>query len=274
MMYSNKNKLSSIFIILIVISVHILLLYGLLGLKKQKLSSKYGSLQMVQVSLELPKPEIKEIPKVESQEKIKEKILTTKAEENKPVDVLKEEKKIEKKKKLKKKIKKKKPKKKKKIKKKTIKKKKKIVKKKRVEPKQIVKEVETVIPTQQVIKESPVSNEVVGDGGLNHDKNVKKKRGSSKVGASLGAGFGFALKGQCSSSSDDADDFGDVKVRVIISPSGKSKEVQIIKSSGIKRLDRQAKKIARRHTYSPARQNGKTVEGSVVFTIHFRCGNA
>ncbi len=258
----NKNKLNSIFIVFIVILVHLLLLYGLLNLKQNKSSSKYGSLQMVEVSFALSKPPVKkEIVKPEEPKKIKEKILTSKAQKDKPVDIIKKVKK-----KKKKKIVKKKPK----------KKKKKIVKKKVVKkPKKIVKrKVEKKVVEKKIVKKEESVDKVIGDGGKSLNQNAKKTNGNSKVGATLGAGFGFALKGQCSSSSDDADDYGDVKVRVIISKTGRAKEVQILNSSGIRRLDRQAKKIARRHIYSPARKNGKAVEGSVVFTIHFVCGNA
>ncbi len=114
----------------------------------------------------------------------------------------------------------------------------------------------------------------VGDGGKLAEKSEFVNKQGISQNASLGAGFGLSMGGKCSSVSDDADDEGEVKVRVIIAPNGEAKEVVILSSSGIKRLDRQAKKIAKSHRFQPARKNGKAVEGSVVFTIHFQCGNA
>lgn len=97
-------------------------------------------------------------------------------------------------------------------------------------------------------------------------------QGNSQINASLGAGYGQALTGRCSELSDEADDQGSVQVLVSLAPNGRATQVNLLSSSGIKRLDNQAKRIAQAHTYSPARFNGKAVEGSVRFTIHFKCG--
>ncbi|WP_176670078.1 energy transducer TonB [Mannheimia granulomatis] len=97
-------------------------------------------------------------------------------------------------------------------------------------------------------------------------------QGNSHVNASLGAGYGQTLTGRCSELSDEADDQGSVQVLVSLAPTGQATQVDLLSSSGIKRLDNQAKRIAQAHTYSPARINGKAVEGNVRFTIHFKCG--
>lgn len=92
--------------------------------------------------------------------------------------------------------------------------------------------------------------------------------------ASLGAGYGSSMTGACSDLSDEADDEGRVKLKVTVDERGKAKNVQILSSSGVKRLDNQAKRIAQSHTYSPAKSDGKAVAGDVVFTMDFKCGNA
>lgn len=97
-------------------------------------------------------------------------------------------------------------------------------------------------------------------------------KGNSAVSASLGAGYGNAMRGQCSDLSDSEEDAGQVKLMVQIDERGKATSVSVVTSSGIKRLDNQAKRMALGHRFQAGKINGKAVASSLVFTIHFTCG--
>ena len=109
-------------------------------------------------------------------------------------------------------------------------------------------------------------------GNPNGSQGRKSEIGNAKVDASLGAGYGNAMRGRCSDISDESDDMGSVKLKVIIGINGKATQVEILSSSGIKRLDNQATRMASGHIYQPAKLNGNTIVGSVIFSIHFKCG--
>ena len=109
-------------------------------------------------------------------------------------------------------------------------------------------------------------------GNPNGSQGRKSEIGNAKVDASLGAGYGNAMRGRCSDISDESDDMGSVKLKVIIGINGKATQVEILSSSGIKRLDNQATRMASGHIYQPAKLNGDTIVGSVIFSIHFKCG--
>ncbi|WP_238138385.1 MULTISPECIES: energy transducer TonB [Glaesserella] len=111
-------------------------------------------------------------------------------------------------------------------------------------------------------------------GHQNGVEGSKSTVGNAKVDASLGAGYGSAMRGRCSDISDESDDVGSVKLKVTIGTNGKASHVEILSSSGIKRLDNQASRMASGHHYQPAKINGSAVVGSVIFTIHFKCGAA
>lgn len=111
-------------------------------------------------------------------------------------------------------------------------------------------------------------------GNPNGIEGSKSTDGNSKVDASLGAGYGSAMRGRCSDISDESDDVGSVKLKVTIGANGKATNVEILSSSGIKRLDNQASRMATGHTYQPAKINGNAIVGSVTFNIHFKCGAA
>ncbi|AMW16176.1 TonB family protein [Glaesserella parasuis] len=111
-------------------------------------------------------------------------------------------------------------------------------------------------------------------GNQNGVEGSKSVTGNAKVDASLGAGYGNAMRGRCSDISDESDDVGSVKLKVTIGTNGKATNVEILSSSGIKRLDNQASRMASGHTYQPAKINNSAVVGSVIFSIHFKCGAA
>ncbi len=115
---------------------------------------------------------------------------------------------------------------------------------------------------------------VHSQGNPNGSQGSKSESGNAKVDASLGAGYGNAMRGRCSDISDESDDIGSVKLKVTIGINGKATQVEILSSSGIKRLDNQASRMASGHIYQPAKLNGNTIVGSVIFNIHFKCGAA
>ncbi|MGX2957269.1 energy transducer TonB [Ursidibacter arcticus] len=244
---------------LFVITLHLLLGWGLSKLTFNHLEFEdIGNLQMVEVNLGVESPKVEEdIPEPEPEpeviEDIKEEIITVKTPDPVP-DLVKpvEKPKPEKKEKPKPKPKKSEPK----------------VQKEKVKPEKVAKKTENnTLGTAANTITAPAGN-------ANGVAGSTSTQGNAKTSATLGAGYGKAMTGRCSDISDEADDEGSVKLQVSISESGKATEVEIVSSSGIKRLDNQAKRMASSHTYSPARANGKAVSGQVTFTIHFKCGNA
>lgn len=140
-------------------------------------------------------------------------------------------------------------------------------------PEKIMKKHETkkdVSPTNK----SSRTQQPIQQGNPNGINGSKSTYGNAKVDASLGAGYGNAMRGRCSDISDESDDVGSVKLKVTIGANGKAINVEILSSSGIKRLDNQASRMATGHTYQPAKINGNTIVGSVTFNIHFKCGAA
>ena len=240
---------------LFVIILHILLGWGLSKLSFNHLEFEdIGNLQMVEVNLGVEAPAVVESipePEPEVAEEVKEEIITAETKEPTP-DLVKPIEKPKQEKKEKPKPKKVEPK----------------VQKEKAKPEKVAKKTEnTTIATNKNATTAPIGN-ANGVAGSN------STQGNAKTSATLGAGYGKAMTGRCSDISDEADDAGSVKLQVNISESGKATEVEIVSSSGIKRLDNQAKRMASSHTYSPARANGKAVSGQVTFTIHFKCGNA
>ncbi|QGM80992.1 energy transducer TonB [Otariodibacter oris] len=255
-----KSKLNTLSIIAIVSLLHILLGWSMSRMNFDFIQfEELGNLQMVEVNLGVePQPQ-EEMIEPDTKPEItppKEEIITQEVKE--PADLVKEEpkkdapppKKVE-----------------------TPKPKPKIVEKKQPKPKPPKQ-----APKQQMVKkkssnvENTKSNLPVGN--ANGREGSSSTQGNSNTNAALGAGYGKAMIGRCSDISDEADDQGSVKLGVTINESGKATNVDILSSSGIKRLDNQAKRMASSHTYSPAKANGKAVVGKVEFSINFKCGNA
>ncbi|MDG6881904.1 TonB family C-terminal domain [Phocoenobacter uteri] len=136
--------------------------------------------------------------------------------------------------------------------------------------------VKTKVPKKTATKKQANVSKTAhrGSGNQTRQGEVGGAGVGKSTGAGLGAGYGSTLTGQCSDLSDDADDNGSVYLSVRIAANGKANAVSVLKSSGIKRLDRQALKIAQKHRYQPAIRNGQPVEGEVKFKMHFQCGNS
>ncbi|QLB12123.1 outer membrane transport energization protein TonB [Bisgaardia hudsonensis] len=252
-----ESRISSFFIILVVLFLHLILgwLLAQASFQKVKIDDFLETLQMVEVNLGVPEssPIIEEEIKIEEPElpKPQQEVIATKVETeadivNKLEPVKPEEEK--------------KP------------------PKPKPKPKKVEKKVKAPIKKDIVKKvEKSNVNQTAPNGPVGQANGVKgsqSTQGNGNKNASLGAGYGNAMRGVCSDLSDEADDEGRVKLKVTISENGKAQNVQVISSSGIKRLDNQAKRIASNHTYSPAKLNGKAVVADVVFSINFKCGNA
>lgn len=152
--------------------------------------------------------------------------------------------------------------------------------KKKPPPKEVKKTPEKIMKKRETKKDVSPTNKSSRTSQPNQQGNPngidgsKSTNGNAQVDASLGAGYGNAMRGRCSDISDESDDVGSVKLKVTIGTNGKATNVEILSSSGIKRLDNQASRMATGHTYQPAKINGNTIVGSVTFNIHFKCGAA
>lgn len=255
-----SQKSTNTAVVSAVVALHLLLAWGIAQIPLHNLEfEEVGNLQMVEVNLgveapappsepePIPEPEPEPPPPPPQQE-----IVTTEVK-NEPVDIMKEPPK---------------PKEKPKPKKEPPKPKEKVEKKPQTKP---------AVAQQSAKKSEKVTASTATDQPIGNPKGIagsQSTQGNSSVSASLGAGFGRAMRGKCSDISDEADDEGTVGLKVTISESGKASEVEVISSSGIKRLDNQAKRMASGHTYSPAKANGKPTVGSVTFNIVFKCGAA
>ncbi|QIM63912.1 hypothetical protein A1D29_07875 [Pasteurellaceae bacterium Orientalotternb1] len=266
-----QNRTYSIVVVTTVAAFHLLLGWGIAQIPLQKLTfEEIGNLQMVEVNLgveaatsevetvvesvSIPEPEV--MPEIQPepeplpQDPPQQEIVTTDAK-NEPVDIVKTPPKL--------------------VEKPTPKK----------EPPKPKKKAEKKPPkekTPQVAKNSgkaavsPSSNQPIGSPkGIAGSTSTQ---GNSSVSASLGAGFGRSMKGSCSDISNEAEDKGTVGMKVLVSETGKAANVEIISSSGIKRLDNQAKRSAKSHIYNPAKENGKPVQAYVQFNFVFNCGTA
>lgn len=225
-----------------VIVAHLALLWGLTQLEHEPfLFDEVGGLEMIEVALGVPapEPEIEQLPEPEPEpEPVKETMITAEPEPQSPPDVVKasdpepEPPKPE------------------------------PPKPEPVKPKKPK-------PKPKVAKKAAPPQPI---GDPNGSPTSTSTQGNASVSAALGAGFGRAMQGRCSDRSNDAEDAGTVGLLVQIAENGKATQVSITRSSGIKRLDSQATRMAQGHTYSPAKQNGKPVSGSVTFNIVFKCG--
>ncbi len=63
---------------------------------------------------------------------------------------------------------------------------------------------------------------------------------------------------------------GKVLLRVLVSPSGRAKKIEIQQSSGYSRLDQSARNAVRSWRFEPARENGTAVASWVAIPIVFR----
>ncbi len=243
----NKDRFVGLLLVVIVVIFHLLLGVFLLFFKTatpyqfQQGLNAYESLSMVNVEFVQPlpiKPEPKPIDKVMATE-VKEQVADLK-KEPKP-------KKIEK-----------------------------VQKVEKIRPlNKVEKKPQKVKPKTQPKKQTNVGKTAhQGTGNQSRQGDLKGAGVEKSTGAGLGAGYGSTLTGQCSDLSDEADDYGVVQLAVKIKANGQASDVTVLKSSGIKRLDRQAVKIAQKHRYQPAIQNGQSVAGEVKFKMHFQCGNS
>ncbi|WP_424405985.1 energy transducer TonB [Pasteurella sp. PK-2025] len=251
-----KNRLHSFIVVLSVACVHLLLAWGLSKITLQndyEFEETLGNLQMVEVALGVeapsaPEPEPETPP--DSPPPVEE-IVSTQVNEE-VADIVKPEPTPE------------------------PEKPKPAPPKPKPKPKKVEKKVEKKVQSKE--KKSEKSTALAGNnqpiGNPNGSPTSTSTQGNAATSAALGAGYGRSMKGQCSDISNEADDAGKVGLKVIISETGKASQVDIISSSGIKRLDNQAKRMASSHIYSPAKQNGKAVVGSVSFNIVFKCGAA
>lgn len=268
-----QNRVQSIVVVAFVSLFHLLLAWGIaqIPLKSDYEFEDLGNLQLVEVNLGMPEsapepaPEPEPLPEEPIPEEKPQEIITTEVK-NEPVDIIKEEPKPKEKPKEKPKPKEKlKPKEQPKSKEKTQLKEKPKSESKSQTAKSVGK------ATTSHVASTPGSNQPVGD--PRGKEGSSSTQGNSHTSATLGAGFGRSMKGQCSDISDEADDQGTVGLKVTISETGKAVNVDIVSSSGTKRLDNQAKRMASSHTYTPAKMNGKAVVGSVTFNIVFKCGS-
>ncbi|MDO4698370.1 MAG: TonB family protein [Pasteurellaceae bacterium] len=248
-----QNRVQSIVVVVFVSLFHFLLAWGIahIPLKSEYEFEDLGNLQMVEVNLGVPTPpEPAPLPEPEPIPEEKPQDIITTAAKDEPVDIIKEVPKLLPPKEAPKLKEKPKPKEKPKLK---------------IEKKSdVAKKTEKVITSQG-------TNQPIGD--PRGREGSTSTQGNSHTSATLGAGFGRSMKGQCSDISNDADDHGTVGLKVTISDTGKAVNVEVISSSGTKRLDNQAKRMASSHTYSPAKANGKAVVGTVTFNIVFKCGS-
>lgn len=264
-----QNRVQSIVVVAFVSLFHLLLAWGIaqIPLKSDYEFEDLGNLQLVEVNLGMPEsapepaPEPEPLPEEPIPEEKPQEIITTEVK-NEPVDIIKEEPKPKEKPKEK-------PKPKEKLKPKEQPKPKPKEKPKSESKSQIAKSVGKA--TTSHVASTPGSNQPVGD--PRGKEGSSSTQGNSHTSATLGAGFGRSMKGQCSDISDEADDQGTVGLKVTISETGKAVNVDIVSSSGTKRLDNQAKRMASSHTYTPAKMNGKAVVGSATFNIVFKCGS-
>lgn len=265
-----QNRTHSIAVVTVVIAFHLLLGWGIGQIPLQKLTfEEIGNLQMVEVNLgveaaasetetlvesvSVPEPESEIQPEPEPQpEPPKQEIVTTEVK-NDPVDIVKtppKPKSVEKPK----------------------------PKKEPPKPKEKVEKKPPKEKPSQVAKNSgKATASLASDQPIGSPKGIAgstSTQGNSTVNASLGAGFGRSMKGSCSDISNEAEDKGTVGMKVLVSETGKAANVEIISSSGIKRLDNQAKRSAKSHIYSPAKANGKPVQAYVQFNFVFNCGAA
>lgn len=252
-----QNRVQSIVVVAFVSLFHLLLAWGMvhIPLQREYEFEDLGNLQMVEVNLGVPapaEPEPEPLPEPEPipEEKPQE-IITTEVKEE-PADIVKEEPKPEPKE----------------------------VPKPKEKPKPKPKEPPKPKPKAEKKPEVKSTTANAGASGSNQPigdprgrEGSSSTQGNSHTSATLGAGFGRSMRGQCSDISNDADDHGTVGLKVTISETGKALNVEVVSSSGTKRLDNQAKRMASSHTYSPAKTNGKAVSGSVSFNIVFKCGS-
>lgn len=300
-----KDRANAIVVVIVVSILHLLLAWGMAKIplqKKEEMDIFLNNLQMVEVNLgseaatesvpeidPTPQPEpVTEMPEPTNQPEPTpdslppQQIITTEVKADK-VDLIKAEAKPKPKEKPKpQEVRKEKPK-------KEPIKPKEVVEKKPAPPKNKVVRSEPYIAKRSVSasQKTGVSAHIADSSGKpNGIVSNTSSQGNSNVNsantvstalptnASLGAGFGSAMRGSCSNMSNEADDEGKVGLKVTVSESGQATNVEITSSSGINRLDNQAKRMASSHRYSPAKANGRAVSGTVTFSIVFKCGNA